>query len=80
MSKHNRAYNRVVLCQRAQALLSQLAELETLRGRVQEAEENTALEPIGKPGEVNHSLIDGEFSPERVLLGPQREPWVTRPY
>jgi len=42
MSNRNRAYNRVVLCQRAQALLSQLAELEMLRGRVQEAEENAA--------------------------------------
>jgi hypothetical protein len=41
MSKPNRAYNRVVLCLRAQALLFQLAELETLRGRVREAEENT---------------------------------------
>lgn len=50
MSKPNRAYNRVVLCLRAQALLFQLAELETLRGRVREAEENTALDQSADPG------------------------------
>jgi len=44
MSNRNRAYNRVVLCLRTQALLSQLAELETLRGRVREAEENACLQ------------------------------------
>lgn len=50
MSNRNRAYNRVVLCLRAQALLSQLAELETLRGRVREAEENsTALDQSADP-------------------------------
>jgi len=49
MSNRNRAYNRVVLWHRAQALLSQLAELEILRGRVQQAEENTALGQSADP-------------------------------
>lgn len=43
VSNRNRVYDRLVLCQRAQALIFQLAELEILRGRVQEAEENTLL-------------------------------------
>jgi len=49
MSNRNRALNRVVLCLRAQALLSQLAELETLRGRVREAEESAALDQSADP-------------------------------
>lgn len=49
MSNRNRAYNRVALCQRAQALLSQLAELQILRRRVQEAEENTDLGQSANP-------------------------------
>ena len=49
MSNRNRAYNRVVLCLRAQALVSQLAELEMLRGRVQEAEENATLGQSADP-------------------------------
>lgn len=49
MNSRKRAYNRIVLCLRAQALLFQLAELETLRGRVREAEENTALDRSADP-------------------------------
>lgn len=49
MTNRSRALNRVVLCLRAQALLFQLAELETLRGRVREAEENTALDQSADP-------------------------------
>ncbi|SDJ93502.1 hypothetical protein SAMN05216338_107418 [Bradyrhizobium sp. Rc2d] len=49
MSNRSRAYDRVVLCQRVQALISQLAELEILRGRVQVAEENTLLSQSADP-------------------------------
>ena len=49
MSNRNRVYDRVVLRQRAQALIFQLAELEILRSRVQEAEENTLLRQSADP-------------------------------
>jgi hypothetical protein len=42
-------YHRAVLCQRAQALISELAELEILRDRVQEAEEIAFLRQSADP-------------------------------
>jgi hypothetical protein len=49
MSNRNRVYNRAVLCQRAQALISQLAELENLRDRVLRTEEDTLFHQSADP-------------------------------
>jgi hypothetical protein len=49
MSNRSRVYNRAVLCQRAQALISQLAELENLRDRVLRTEEDTLLHQSADP-------------------------------